>query len=83
MTTGTKPSKPGRPAVLTKGANGADGPKSTFVISGLVDITAEGGKGGISHDGGWFGCRNGRAGANSGNGKNSGNGYVKLYKAKL
>ena len=83
MTTGTKPSKPGRPAVLTKGANGTDGPKSTFVISGLVDITAEGGKGGISHDGGWIGCRNGRDGANAGNGKNSGNGYVKLYKAKL
>ena len=51
MTTGTKPSKPGRPAALKKGANGADGTKSTFVISGLVDITAEGGKGGISHDG--------------------------------
>ena len=83
MTTGTKPSKPGRPAALKKGANGTDGPKSTFVISGLVDITAEGGKGGISHDGGGAGCRNGRAGANAGNGKNSGNGYVKLYKANL
>lgn len=83
MTTGAKPSKPGRPAVLKKGANGTDGPKSTFVISGLVDISAEGGKGGISDAGGGWGCRDGRAGANAGNGKNSGDGYVKLYKANL
>lgn len=85
MTTGKKPGKPGRPKVCSSGSNGSNGPNSTFVISGLVNITAQGGEGGISDSGGCGSskCNGGRNGKGAGSAQNSGDGYVKLYKANL
>lgn len=75
----TKGNVPGTPArkIGKRGENGGNGPNSTFVIDGVVNITAEGGKGGISSSG----CSGGTTGAGAGSAKNSGNGYVRLYKA--
>jgi len=82
---GNRPYMPGRPAACKTGSNGGNGPRSTFVIDGIVDIKAEGGEGGIAYSGGCKAakCQGGRIGNSSGSGQNSGNGYVRLYKAVL
>ena len=82
---GSRPSMPGRPAACKTGSNGGNGPRSTFVIDGIVNVTAEGGEGGIAYSGNCKAakCQGGRIGNNAGSGQNAGNGYVKLYKAML
>ncbi len=82
---GSRPSMPGRPAACKTGSNGGNGPRSTFVIDGIVNITAEGGEGGIAYSGNCkvSKCQGGRIGNSSGSGQNAGNGYVRLYKAIL
>ncbi len=67
-----------------KGGNGGRGGTSTFNVSGIVSVSAEGGYGGISDNYSNTAiikkCKGGSTGSSVGSGENSGDGYITLYK---